>query len=107
MAKCAGCKEEFPVGVCQGDPLLCPECGLRTAAATTEIKGKRFITVDGLRLLRRALNLPDLKPFQEFGGDIREYQKYMRETRLETFRACHPGMWEFYANDLDDGSEGI
>jgi hypothetical protein len=106
MVTCAGCKEEFTVGVCQGEPLLCPECGMKAPRMTTEIKGKRFITIDGLRLLRRALNLPDLKQFGEFHG-LREYQKYMRETRIETFRSCHPGMWAFYADELDDGSEGI
>ena len=66
---------------------------------TVEIKGRKYITVDGIRLLRKALGLSDLKKPMEFFGDFQGFMAYMREARKETFRACHPDMLTEYEQD--------
>ncbi len=61
----------------------------------TTVNGRKYLTIDGVRLLRRALGLPDMdKHPRDFPGDFNGWKEYLKAKRKETLEACHPGMLE-------------
>lgn len=64
----------------------------------TTINGLKYITVDGIRMLRKALGMPDLLKPSQFPG-FRAFQEYMKAARLETLQKCNPAMWDEYVQE--------
>jgi len=60
------------------------------------VNGRKYITVDGIAMLRAALGLPPLKKPAEFFGNFQGWKDYMVEARMETLRAVTPSMLEEY-----------
>lgn len=74
---------------------------METPIPYTEVAGRKWVTIDGIRMLQKAFGLPDIKRPVEFLGNLKGWQEYMREIRQETFRACPPAFLAEYDNESD------